>query len=85
MSCQQPFLVLGDFNAHSGLWGDPRSDAQGRMIEQFLLSAGACLLNKKEPTFFSLVKGGSGSLRPKIAKKIDFLKMLFLDSAATDA
>lgn len=48
----QPNLILGDFNAHSSWWGDTRSDARGRLIENFLFSTGACLLNNKEPTFF---------------------------------
>jgi hypothetical protein len=25
-------LVLGDFNAHSSLWGNPRTDARGKML-----------------------------------------------------
>lgn len=50
----EPYIVAGDFNAHSTLWGDCRCDARGRLIENFLFSSGACLLNKKEPTFYSL-------------------------------
>lgn len=50
----EPYLVLGDFNAHSGLWGDSRCDARGRLIEQFVFSSGACLLNRKEPTYYNL-------------------------------
>ena len=50
----EPFLVLGDYNAHSSLWGDSRCDARGRLIEQLLYSSGACLLNTKEPTYFNL-------------------------------
>lgn len=50
----EPYLVLGDFNAHSGLWGDSRIDARGRLIEKFLFSSGACLLNSKEPTYYNL-------------------------------
>lgn len=50
----EPYLILGDFNAHSSLWGDSRCDARGRVIEQLLFSSGACLLNTKEPTYFNL-------------------------------
>ncbi|GFO49464.1 RNA-directed DNA polymerase from mobile element jockey [Plakobranchus ocellatus] len=31
----KPFLVLGDFNAHSPAWGDSRRDGRGRMLEEF--------------------------------------------------
>ena len=34
-----PFLILGDFNAHSPFWGDSRQDSRGRMIEHFLFEA----------------------------------------------
>ncbi|GFN87051.1 RNA-directed DNA polymerase from transposon x-element [Plakobranchus ocellatus] len=30
----KPFLVLGDFNAHSPAWGDSRRDGRGRMLEE---------------------------------------------------
>lgn len=48
-----PYIVVGDLNAHNPLWGDSRLDARGRLIEHFLFSSGACLLNKKEPTYYS--------------------------------
>lgn len=50
----EPFIILGDFNAHSPLSGDSRSDAQSRLIENFIFSTDACILNKKERTFFIL-------------------------------
>ncbi|GFO27742.1 RNA-directed DNA polymerase from mobile element jockey [Plakobranchus ocellatus] len=31
----KPFLMLGDFNAHSPAWGDSHHDRQGRMLEEF--------------------------------------------------
>lgn len=47
----EPYLLVGDMNAHNTLWGDSRCDARGRLIENFLMSSGACLLNKKEATY----------------------------------
>lgn len=49
----EPYILTGDLNAHNTLWGDPRCDARGRVIENFLLCSGAVLLNKKDPTFYS--------------------------------
>uniref|UniRef100_A0A147BLN2 Putative tick transposon n=1 Tax=Ixodes ricinus TaxID=34613 RepID=A0A147BLN2_IXORI len=51
----QPFLILGDFNAHHTMWGSARIDSRGGLIERFLLSSNLCLLNNKSPTFFSAV------------------------------
>ena len=49
----KPFLILGDFNAHNPLWGSARLDNRGKVIERFLLSSSLCLLNSKQPTFYS--------------------------------
>lgn len=48
-----PFLLLGDFNAHHPLWGCAHADSRGSAVERILLSSNLCLLNDKEPTFFS--------------------------------
>ncbi|GBN88540.1 hypothetical protein AVEN_257647-1 [Araneus ventricosus] len=31
-----PFILLGDFNAHSTLWGSGSTNSRGRQIEQFI-------------------------------------------------
>lgn len=49
----QPFMILGDFNAHHPLWGNIRQDSRGGVVERFLLASGLCLFNGREPTFFS--------------------------------
>ena len=30
-----PFVLIGDFNAHSPLWGDVRQDSRGQMVENY--------------------------------------------------
>ncbi|GFN89045.1 RNA-directed DNA polymerase from mobile element jockey [Plakobranchus ocellatus] len=47
----KPFLVLGDFNAHSPAWGDSRWDGQGRMLEVFTAENDLIILNSGEQTF----------------------------------
>lgn len=48
-----PFLLLGDFNAHNPLWGSPRRDSRGGVIERVLRSTGLCILNNSQPTYYS--------------------------------
>lgn len=50
----EPFILVGDLNAHNKLWGSGRTDARGRLIEHFLVSSGACLFNKKQPTYYNI-------------------------------
>ncbi|GFO49476.1 RNA-directed DNA polymerase from mobile element jockey [Plakobranchus ocellatus] len=47
----KPFLVLGDFNAHSPAWGDTRRDGRGRMLEEFTAENDLIILNSGEQTF----------------------------------
>lgn len=49
----EPFLILGDFNAHNPLWGSHRRDTRGGVIERVLMSTGVCILNNSEPTHYS--------------------------------
>ena len=47
-----PFVLVGDFNAHSPLWGDVRQDSWGQMVEKLLDDYyNLCLLNTGEPTY----------------------------------
>ena len=46
-----PFLLLGDFNAHSNLWGNTHTDRQGQIVEDFLSENNLCLLNDKSHTY----------------------------------
>lgn len=63
----EPYLILGDFNAHNSLWGDSRCDARGRLIEDFLFSSGACLLNRKQPTYYSIANNSYSFIYLSIA------------------
>ncbi|GFX23652.1 probable RNA-directed DNA polymerase from transposon X-element [Trichonephila clavipes] len=47
-----PFVILGDFNGHSTLWGSAKTSSRGRQIEQVLSDHCLCLLNHEEPTYF---------------------------------
>ncbi|GBO21672.1 hypothetical protein AVEN_215020-1 [Araneus ventricosus] len=47
-----PFILLGDFNGHSTLWGSESTNTLGRQIEQFISDNCICLLNNDEKTYF---------------------------------
>lgn len=49
----KPFILVGDFNAHSTLWGSDKTDARGQAVEDFILSNDICLLNSGAFTYFS--------------------------------
>ncbi|XP_055939440.1 uncharacterized protein LOC129969057 [Argiope bruennichi] len=47
-----PFLLFGDFNGHSILWGSDSTNSRGRQIERFISDNCLCLLNSDEKTYF---------------------------------
>ncbi|GFN93096.1 RNA-directed DNA polymerase from mobile element jockey [Plakobranchus ocellatus] len=47
----KPFLVLGDFNAHSFGSEDSHQDGRGRMLEEFMAENNLIILNSGEQTF----------------------------------
>ena len=40
----KPLILLGDFNGHSQLWGDKKKNAQGKEIENLILTENICLI-----------------------------------------
>ena len=46
-----PFLVLGDFNGHSPLWGSDQYNIRGRVVESALTEFDLCCLNDGSPTY----------------------------------
>lgn len=47
----RPFMLLGDFNGHSQLWGCSDQNKKGKIIEEFITENDLCLLNNKQPTY----------------------------------
>ncbi|GBM17932.1 hypothetical protein AVEN_111084-1 [Araneus ventricosus] len=47
-----PFILFGDFNGHSTLWGSVVTNSRGRQIEQLISNNCLCLLNNDEKTYF---------------------------------
>ena len=49
-----PFLLLGDCNSHSALWGSYKTDNRGKIIEELLTNNDMILLNDSSPTHFNI-------------------------------
>ena len=57
-----PVLIMGDFNAHSPVWGGDKLDARGRMIEQFVSNNNLCILNNKSFTYIHPASGSQTAI-----------------------
>ena len=57
-----PFLMVGDFNARSPLWGNEDTNQKGKMMEDLLLKNNVCLLNDCSHTHLDSSTGKTSSL-----------------------
>lgn len=57
-----PIVMLGDFNAHSDLWGSERLDDRGRAIEEFLSNSNLIVLNSGAHTRVDPHDGGTSAI-----------------------
>ena len=57
----QPFILLGDFNAHHPLWGSESESPRGREVEDIISNLDLCVLNTGEATHFNIASGTSSS------------------------
>ena len=49
----RPFILLGDFNCHSKLWGCSDTNDKGAIIENFIAENDLCLFNNKQATYLN--------------------------------
>ncbi|GBO28074.1 hypothetical protein AVEN_95842-1 [Araneus ventricosus] len=47
-----PFIIIGDLNGHSPLWGSMNTNPRGQQIEEFINIHSLCLLNNAKDTYF---------------------------------
>ena len=57
-----PVLLLGDFNAHSPMWGCLHLDIKGHIIEDFVQRSNLCILNDKTPTYVHPATGSQTAI-----------------------
>lgn len=57
-----PKLLIGDFNAHSPLWGAPFSNTKGKALEHVIETSNLILLNNDQKTRFDSFSGELSTL-----------------------
>ena len=62
MQLPAPFIVMGDFNGHSPLWGSTDTNSRGKIIESVINDLDLCILNDGSPTFTHNTYGTSSHL-----------------------
>ena len=59
---KSPFIICGDFNAHSPLWGGINIDSKGKIIEKLLEQSNICLWNDDSATYLHPALGSFSSI-----------------------
>lgn len=70
-----PYLILGDMNARSPVWGNIDTNEKGKIFEHILLQYNVSLLNDNTPTHYHLQTGTSSVIDLSIASSdctVDF-------------
>lgn len=62
-----PIVMLGDFNAHSDLWGSVKLDDRGRAVEEFISNGNLIVLNNGSHTRVDPHDGGTSAIDLSIA------------------
>ena len=57
-----PYIVAGDFNGHSMLWGNNQNNPRGDLIENVITNSDVCLMNDKSYTYFHSNTGSFSSI-----------------------
>lgn len=57
-----PFLLLGDMNAHSPIWGSSRTNQHGQVFEDIMQDRPIYLLSTGEPTYYHVQTGTSSCI-----------------------
>ena len=58
----KPVVLMGDFNAHSQLWGCRALDARGKTVEDFIAHNNLLLMNNKSSTYIHPATGTATSI-----------------------
>ena len=57
-----PFIILGDFNCHSTLWGCKNTNQKGKNLETFINNNNLCIYNNKSPTYLCPFSGSYSAI-----------------------
>lgn len=58
----QPYIIVGDFNAHSKTWGSEKTFGKGKIIDEILTSSNATLLNTGKSTYLCPATGNLSNI-----------------------
>ena len=57
-----PFVLLGDFNGHSPVWGNESYNSRGQMLEDLFSEMDLCSLNDGSSTYIHPATGSTSTL-----------------------
>ena len=57
-----PFVLLGDFNGHSPVWGNESSNSRGQMLQELFSEMDLCILNDGSSTYIHPVTDSTSAL-----------------------
>jgi ribonuclease HI len=68
-----PYLLLGDFNGHSDLWGSVKTDRKGKIMESAIEKFDLCLFNDKSITYIHPATGSMSTIDLSMSSPVIFM------------
>ena len=69
----EPFLLVGDLNAHSPLWGCQNLDRLGKIVEQMIDHFDLCILNSNTMTYIHPASGSKTAIDLSVCSPTIFM------------
>ena len=82
-----PYLLVGDFNSHSILWGCGDNNNRGEIIKDVIIKNDLCLTNDKSYTYLHIATGHFSSLDLSLCHQslfLDFDWSVYDDQSGSD-
>ena len=73
----EPYIILGDLNGHSPMWGNSNTNPRGKQIEKLIDDHSICLLNNRENTYFHEPSGSFHALDLALCSPSIFTSLSF--------
>ena len=69
----KPYLVLGDLNSHSTVWGCQKTDKKGKDFEKVMQNNNLCILNNKSHSYLNSFTGSYSAIDLTLCDPISYM------------
>ena len=69
----KPYLLLGDLNSHSTVWGCQKTNKKGKDLEKVMQNNNLCILNNKSHTYLNSLTGSYSAIDVTLYDPVNYM------------